>query len=103
MLDGAVAPGATFLTLPEDAWDRVYAINVKAVWVATKAAAPHLLASGRGPSIVNTASVAGMTGYPSAAYPSSKGAVIQLTRSTAIELAPGSGATPSAPGPSRRR
>ncbi|SFO54610.1 MULTISPECIES: SDR family NAD(P)-dependent oxidoreductase [Actinomadura] len=89
VLDGAVAPGATFLTLPEDAWDRVYAINVKAVWVATKAAAPHLLASGRGPSIVNTASVAGMTGYPSAAYPSSKGAVVQLTRSTAIELAPG--------------
>jgi NAD(P)-dependent dehydrogenase (short-subunit alcohol dehydrogenase family) len=88
VLDGTVAPGATFLTLPEAAWDRVYAINVKAVWLATKAAAPHLLESGRGPSIVNAASVAGMTGYPSAAYPSSKGAVIQLTRSTAIELAP---------------
>ncbi|WP_433474221.1 SDR family NAD(P)-dependent oxidoreductase [Spirillospora sp. CA-142024] len=88
VLDGAVAPGATFLTLPEDAWDRVYAINVKAVWLATKAAAPHLLASDRGPSVVNAASVAGMTGYPSAAYPSSKGAVVQLTRSAAVELAP---------------
>lgn len=91
VLDGTIAPGATFLTLPEDAWDRVYAINVKAVWLATKAAAPHLVESGRagrGPSIVNAASVAGMTGYRSAAYPSSKGAVIQLTRTTAIELAP---------------
>ncbi|GLZ11453.1 3-ketoacyl-ACP reductase [Actinomadura sp. NBRC 104425] len=88
VMDGAVAPGATFETLPEDAWDRVYAVNVKAVWVATKAAAPHLRASGRGPSVVNAASVAGMTGYPAAAYTSSKGAVIQLTRAAAIALAP---------------
>jgi NAD(P)-dependent dehydrogenase (short-subunit alcohol dehydrogenase family) len=58
------------------------------VWLATKYAAPHLRASDRGPSVVNAASVAGMTGYPSPAYTSSKGAVIQLTRSAAIDLSP---------------
>lgn len=88
VLDHAFAPEATLETLPEDAWDRVYAVNVKAVWLATKHAAPHLRASGRGPSVVNAASVAGMTGYAATAYTSSKGAAIQLTRSTAISLAP---------------
>jgi NAD(P)-dependent dehydrogenase (short-subunit alcohol dehydrogenase family) len=39
--------------LPEDVWDAVYEINLKAVWLATKFAAPHLRRSTRGPSIVN--------------------------------------------------
>ncbi|GAA2853218.1 beta-ketoacyl-ACP reductase [Streptosporangium fragile] len=88
LLDHAVFPGATFENLPEEAWDRVYAVNIKAIWLATKYAAPHLRASGRGPSVVNASSVAGMTGYGLPAYTSSKGAVIQLTRSAAIALAP---------------
>lgn len=75
-------------TLTEDAWDAVYDINIKAVWLATKFATPHLRASDRGPSIVNAASVSGLTGYSMAAYSSSKGAVIQLTRTTAVNLAP---------------
>lgn len=88
IIDTALAPDAgTVDLLPEHVWDKVYAVNVKAVFVATQAAAPHLRA-GRGPSIVNAASVAGMTGYSSPAYTSSKGAVIQLTRSTAIALSP---------------
>ncbi|MBE1536984.1 SDR family NAD(P)-dependent oxidoreductase [Actinomadura algeriensis] len=88
VLDGAFTDTPTLEGLPEDVWDRVYAINVKAVWLAMRHAAPHLRASDRGPSVVNAASVAGMTGYPSPAYTSSKGAVIQLTRSAAIDLAP---------------
>ena len=75
-------------TLTEEAWDAVYDINVKAVWLATKFATPYLRASDRGPSIVNAASVSGLTGYSMAAYSSSKGAVIQLTRTTAVNLAP---------------
>jgi NAD(P)-dependent dehydrogenase (short-subunit alcohol dehydrogenase family) len=80
--------GTSVGTLTEDAWDAVYDINVKAVWLATKFATPHLRASDRGPSIVNAASVSGLTGYSMAAYSSSKGAVIQLTRTTAVNLAP---------------
>ena len=88
VLDSAFTDTPTLEELPEEAWDRVYAVNVKAVWLATKFAAPHLRASERGPSVVNAASVAGMTGYATPAYASSKGAVIQLTRSTAIALSP---------------
>jgi NAD(P)-dependent dehydrogenase (short-subunit alcohol dehydrogenase family) len=88
IIDTALAPDAGSVDLlPEAVWDTVYAVNVKAVFVATQAAAPYLRA-GHGPSIVNAASVAGLTGYQSPAYTSSKGAVVQLTRSSAIALAP---------------
>ena len=64
-------------------------VNLKAVWLATKAAAPHLRASDRGPSIVNSASVAGVHGTVSAiAYGASKAGVIQLTKSCAVALGP---------------
>lgn len=76
-------------TLPEEVWDAVYEVNLKAVWLATKFAAPFLRRSTRGPSIVNTASVSGLIGRPSApAYGTTKAAVIHLTKVTAIDLAP---------------
>jgi NAD(P)-dependent dehydrogenase (short-subunit alcohol dehydrogenase family) len=76
-------------TLPEEAWDAVYQVNLKAVWLTTKHAAPHLRRSTRGPAIVNTASVSGLTGYAGAAvYGTTKDAVIHLTKVTAIDLAP---------------
>jgi NAD(P)-dependent dehydrogenase (short-subunit alcohol dehydrogenase family) len=78
----------TIEDLPEEAWDAVFDINLKAMWLATKYAAPTLRASTKGPSIANASSVAGLTGYPAPAYSASKGAVIQLTRTTAIQLAP---------------
>jgi NAD(P)-dependent dehydrogenase (short-subunit alcohol dehydrogenase family) len=75
--------------LDEDVWDTVMAVNLKAMWLATKFAVPHLRASGRGPSIVNAGSVSGLTGYPMGpAYCASKGAVIQLSRAAAVDLAP---------------
>jgi NAD(P)-dependent dehydrogenase (short-subunit alcohol dehydrogenase family) len=76
-------------TLPEDVWDTVYEINLKAVWLATKFATPYLRRSTRGPSIVNTASVAGMIALRGApAYGTTKAGVVQLTRVAAIDLAP---------------
>jgi NAD(P)-dependent dehydrogenase (short-subunit alcohol dehydrogenase family) len=75
--------------LPEEAWDAVYAVNLKAVWLATKLAAPHLRRSTRGPSIVNAASVSGLVGFArAAAYCATKAGVVQLTRVAAIDLAP---------------
>lgn len=89
VLDFTFAPeDATFETLPEEAWDAVFDINAKAIWLATKFAARHLRTSGRGPSVVNASSVSGMTGYPAVAYSASKGAAIQLNRALAIQLAP---------------
>lgn len=76
-------------TLPLDVWTKVYEINLRGVWLMTKHAARHLKASVRGPAIVNAASIGGLVGYPMAsAYCSTKGAVLQLTKATAIDLAP---------------
>jgi NAD(P)-dependent dehydrogenase (short-subunit alcohol dehydrogenase family) len=89
VLDFTFAPAdSTFETLPEQAWDAVFAINTKSVWLAAKYAARHLRASERGPSVVNASSVSGLTGYPAPAYSASKGATIQLSRSLAIQFAP---------------
>lgn len=85
-------------TLDEEAWDAVNDINLKAVWLTTKFAAPHLLQSTRGPSIVNAASVSGMTGSGMTAYGVTKAAVIQLTRTTAINLGPHVRANSYSPG-----
>jgi NAD(P)-dependent dehydrogenase (short-subunit alcohol dehydrogenase family) len=76
-------------TLPEDVWDAVYEVNLRAVWLMTKFAAPYLRQSSRGPSIVNAASVSGLVGFARAPiYCASKAGVIQLTRVAAIDLAP---------------
>ncbi|MFF7468720.1 glucose 1-dehydrogenase [Streptomyces sp. NPDC008092] len=76
-------------SLPEEVWDTVYEVNLKAVWLTTKFAAPLLLRSTRGPAIVNTASVSGLVGFPDCpAYGVTKAGVIHLTKVTAVDLAP---------------
>ncbi len=67
-----------------EAWRRTIDVNLTGTWVACRAALPHLLAS-RG-CIVNAASTAGLRGLPYGAdYAASKGGVIALTRSLAVE------------------
>jgi len=78
--------GRTMAELDVETWDRVMAVNVRGVWLASRAAHPHLKASGRG-RIVNLASDTALWGAPRLmAYVSSKGAVISMTRSMAREL-----------------
>ena len=68
-------------------WDRLFRVNVDAVYFCSKHALPLLLASGRG-QIVNIGSVAGLTAVRRRfAYCATKGAVIALTRQMAIEYA----------------
>lgn len=75
--------------LPETVWETVYQVNLRAVFLATQCAAPHLRESGRGPSIVNAASISSIAASPSGpAYAATKGGVMQLTKATAIDLAP---------------
>ena len=83
---GAVRP---LVDYPEDVFDRVLAVNVKGVWLGMKAVAPLLRARGGG-AIVNTASIAGLRGSRAnlVAYVASKHAVVGLTRTAALELAP---------------
>jgi NAD(P)-dependent dehydrogenase (short-subunit alcohol dehydrogenase family) len=71
----------------EAAWDAVMNANVKSVQFCTRAALPALRAA-RG-NIVNIASESGLNGYPgTTAYCASKGAVVNLTRAMAMEVAP---------------
>jgi NAD(P)-dependent dehydrogenase (short-subunit alcohol dehydrogenase family) len=72
---------------PLDEWDRLIAINLTATWLICQRSLPHLLATGRG-AIVNTASTAATDATPyETAYAATKGAVIALTRSLAINHA----------------
>jgi NAD(P)-dependent dehydrogenase (short-subunit alcohol dehydrogenase family) len=78
----------TVESLSEEAWDALMDINVKAMWLATKFAAPHLRRSKRTPAIVNAASVASTVAYPGIpAYSAGKAAVAMLTQAIAVDLA----------------
>ncbi len=71
---------------PEE-WDRVFAVNVRGVYLCTRAVLPQMLERNAG-VIINIASVLGLVGVPKrAAYCASKGAVITLTKQVAAEFA----------------
>jgi SDR family mycofactocin-dependent oxidoreductase len=75
--------------LPEQTWQDMIDTNLTGVWHAAKAAIPHLIAGGRGGSIVLTSSAAGLKAYANAAhYVSAKHGVVGLMRTLALELAP---------------
>ena len=70
----------------ESDWDRVFAVNVKGIFLMSQAAIPYLKKNGG--VIINIASVAGKKGFPlMGAYCASKFAAIGLTQSMAAELA----------------
>lgn len=72
----------------ESDWDRCFAVNVKGTFLTSRAAIPHLRKA-TGASIINQASVAGLVGVGGmAAYGAAKGALVALTRSMAVDLAP---------------
>jgi NAD(P)-dependent dehydrogenase (short-subunit alcohol dehydrogenase family) len=70
-------------------WDYTFAVLVRGVFFGIKHAARVLKAQGGGGTIINTASIAGLSGGDGPqAYSASKAAVINLTRAVAVELAP---------------
>ncbi len=72
----------------EDDWDRSFAVNAKGTFLCSQAAAPSMVASGGG-SIINQGSVAALVGIANfASYCAAKGAVVALTRSMSVDLAP---------------
>jgi NAD(P)-dependent dehydrogenase (short-subunit alcohol dehydrogenase family) len=89
------------LDTPVEAWDRVMAVNVRGVFLACKHAIPRMLEQGSG-SVINIASFVAILGcsVPQDAYTASKGAVLALTRSLAVQFA-GQGVRSNAisPGP----
>ncbi len=79
---------ASVTEMAEDAWDLVMAVNVRSVFLLSRAAIPVMIDAGGG-TIINTGSGWGLVGGPRAAsYCASKGAVVQLTRAMAIDHGP---------------
>lgn len=84
----ALGGGLTLDDMTVDAFDTVYAVNVRGAWLCAKYALPHLKASTKFPTIVNTGSVASLVAVPGCtAYGSSKGALSLLTKNLAVDLA----------------
>ena len=83
---GVLFAGTTWETSTE-VWDLTMAVNVRGTWLMSRAVIPHMLERGSG-AIINNSSVLGLKACPgAAAYNTSKGAITQMTRSMALELA----------------
>lgn len=85
---GVAQRNQPMLDVDEATFERIYAVNVKSIYLSAIHGVPHLKARGGG-NILNIASTAGVSPRPGLTwYNGSKGAVITLTRSMAVELAP---------------
>jgi NAD(P)-dependent dehydrogenase (short-subunit alcohol dehydrogenase family) len=83
--DGGVMPEK----VPHDLFEQTVRINLLGVWYCCRPAGARMLADGKGGSIINIASIAGMAGWKDhpPAYQSTKAAVINLTRNLACSWA----------------
>jgi 3-oxoacyl-[acyl-carrier protein] reductase len=74
--------------LSVEEWDRIFAVNVRSIFLVTRAALP-LLRKSPAPAIVNTASIVGLRPGPQPLpYAASKAAVVNLTKTLALNLGP---------------
>jgi len=71
--------------ITEEQWDETFSVNVRGLWLLSRAVLPHMRNAGGG-SIINMASVLGINGARNrASYAASKGAVVLLTKCMAID------------------
>jgi len=89
--NAGIMPAADHSVIDTDVatWDKVMAVNVRGVFLGCKYAIPQMVEQGSG-SIINVASFVAILGcsVPQDAYTASKGAVLALTRSLAVQFAP---------------
>jgi NAD(P)-dependent dehydrogenase (short-subunit alcohol dehydrogenase family) len=85
--NAGIAEKTWFLELEVDRWDRMIAVNLRGMFLVAQAVARRMVADGSGGSIVNMASTNALGGEAEFAhYDASKGGVLQLTRTMAVEL-----------------
>ena len=79
--------GDTLDQTSEDDWNDMIDVNLGGVWKTVKAGVPHLIAGGRGGSIILTSSVGGLKAYPHCGhYVAAKHGVVGLMKTFAVEL-----------------
>jgi (+)-trans-carveol dehydrogenase len=79
--------GETLDKTSEGDWEDMIDVNLGGVWKTVKAGVPHILAGGRGGSIILTSSVGGLKAYPHTGhYVAAKHGVVGLMRTFAVEL-----------------
>jgi meso-butanediol dehydrogenase/(S,S)-butanediol dehydrogenase/diacetyl reductase len=87
--NAGICRAARMQDLTEVEWDATLATNAKGVFLCDQAAAAQMIEQGQGGRIINCSSIAGRQGYPHIVhYCASKFAVIGITQSLALELAP---------------
>jgi len=80
-------PPVPIVNMPEEAWDRTLAVNLKSVFLCSKAAAIQFIKQGGGGRIISVASQAGKTGYPMLTpYCASKAGIVLFTQAFAKEV-----------------
>ncbi len=86
--NAGIFPRAAFMEMSESDWDDVFATNLKTVFLCTREVVKVMMKQEKG-SIINVGSVVGLQPSPGQVhYGASKAAVMHLTRSLALELAP---------------
>jgi SDR family mycofactocin-dependent oxidoreductase len=84
---GIGSTGVKLHKMDDDLWQETIDINLSGVWKTIKAGVPHLLAGGRGGSIIITSSVGGLKAYPHIGnYIAAKHGVVGIMRAFAVEL-----------------
>jgi NAD(P)-dependent dehydrogenase (short-subunit alcohol dehydrogenase family) len=87
--NAGIARRSAFLETDVADWDRTIAVNLRGMFLVAQAVARSMVADGRGGAIVNMASTNALGGEEDFAdYNASKGGVLQLTRTMAVELGP---------------
>lgn len=82
---GLSTPAVPIARISSEIWDRIFTITCRSVFLGTKYAADSMVANGG--SVINTASIAGLSGgCGSAPYSSAKAAVVNFTKTVAAEL-----------------
>ena len=87
MTSAGTSVGGTVLTIAPDAWDAVFRTNVGGTWLWARAAIPQMQKQGKGSIITVASQLAVAGGKGNTAYIASKGAIVSLTQTMAVDFA----------------